>query len=60
MGLSLLGLPLLLPRGSSQAGGRPRDLTQSGLPAAGSRVGMGREGSGQCPGAWVGKQWPRE
>lgn len=59
MGTSLITFPLLLPEGFHQAVGRPRDLTQSGLPGAGSGADMGGEGSGRCPGAQVGKQWPQ-
>lgn len=40
----MITLPLLLPGGSSQVGGRPSDLIQGGLSGAGSRTDLGKEG----------------
>lgn len=40
----MITLPLLLPGGSSQVGGRPSDLIQGGLSGAGSRADLGKEG----------------
>lgn len=40
----MITLPLLLPGGSSQVGGRPSDLTQGGLSGAESRADLGKGG----------------
>lgn len=54
MGTSLITFPLLLPEGFCQAVGRPRDLTQSGLPGAGTwRTWVGRDQVGVQEHRWV-------